>query len=256
MPRKLIKIKPFELSLVDIPANQRPFMVIKMEEQNVDKELRELVEAFLSTDEESFEKAKLSEEDTTRIKTAMRVLNRYKDAFPPEVAKAVGSLLGTYWGKPKKKSEEGDEDTDTIELTDEVIDVIAEKVGARFSKSTLATLKSMQEQVTDIMKALKTLKSLKEAISKLTPVTTKKSGSEEDAAEEDADADAQDDSDSNDDKSEETDAEEGTEEKTEKSESSDSDKEDTETEEDDVTPEQFKKMLNSAMEEGIEKLGK
>lgn len=256
MPRKLIKIKPFELSLVDIPANQRPFMVIKMKEQNVDKELQKLVEAFLSTDEESLEKAKLSEEDTNRIKGAMRILNRYKDAFPPEVTKAVGSLLGAYWGKPKKKSEEEDEDVDTIELTDEVIDVIAEKVGARFSKSTLATLKSMQEQVTDIMKALKTLKTLKDAISKLVPVKTEKSDSEEDAADEDADADTQDEADSDDDKSEETADEESTEEKTEKSESSDSDKDDTETEEDDVTPEQLKKMMKSAMEDGIKKLGK
>ena len=155
--RKLKNIKLKEVSFVKTPANRRTFLFFKSahgghetgEEQGkeveiMDKELKELLEAFLDEEideDEEIEKAgKLTEKVVNAIKGVLRILNKYKDALPDDAKSAVDTLakLATTkypYPKPYKKGEEDD----------------LEKAGKKLSKATIEKLLAVRKLIDDLL---------------------------------------------------------------------------------------------------------
>lgn len=139
------------------PATRRTFLFFKSargghetgEEQEkevkiMDKELKELLEAFLDkeiNEEEDIEKAgKLTAKVINAIKGALRILNKYKDALPDDAKSAVDTLakLATTkypYPKPYKKGEEDD----------------LEKAGKKLSKATIEKLLAVRKLIDDLL---------------------------------------------------------------------------------------------------------
>lgn len=158
MPRELVDIDVDEISLVDIPAIRKKFLIVKKDKKGMQKtsetdqdnsdtknltkeeelmKVNELIELYkkLTGDEEDFSEKetelmkKLSDEAVSAIKGALNILNKFKGDFSEELKDAVG-VLAKYVTKaypypyPAKKSDE--------EL---------EKAGRKISKDTLAAIK-------------------------------------------------------------------------------------------------------------------
>lgn len=158
MPRELQDIDVDEISLVDIPAIRKKFLIVKKDKKDMQKtsetdqdnsdienlikeeelmKINELIELYkkLTGDEEDFSEKetelmkKLSDEAVSAIKGALNILNKFKGDFSEELKDAVG-VLAKYVTKaypypyPAKKSDED-----------------LEKAGRKISKDTLAAIK-------------------------------------------------------------------------------------------------------------------
>jgi len=157
MPRELQDIDVDEISLVDIPAIRRKFLIVKKDKKDMQKtsetdqdnsdienlikegklEMKELIELYkkLTGEEEDFSEKetellkKLSDEAVSAIKGALNILNKFKGDFSQELKDAV-AVLAKYVTKaypypyPAKKSDEN-----------------LEKAGKKISKDTLNAIK-------------------------------------------------------------------------------------------------------------------
>lgn len=90
--RKLIGLDIEEVSLVTIPANKRPFAIIK-------SALPESVQAFL----EGLELEKTEEEARAAILKALETLARFEKDFPQDILEAVKVLAK--WAVPEDQAE-------------------------------------------------------------------------------------------------------------------------------------------------------
>jgi len=157
MPRELQDIDVDEISLVDIPAIRKKFLIVKKDKKDMQKisetdqdnsdienlikegklEMKELIELYkkLTGEEEDFSEKetellkKLSDEAVSAIKGALNILNKFKGDFSQELKDAV-AVLAKYVTKaypypyPAKKSDEN-----------------LEKAGKKISKDTLNAIK-------------------------------------------------------------------------------------------------------------------
>jgi len=173
MPRQLIDIDVDEISLVDIPAIKRKFLIIKKDKdmqktsdkdqdnsdiENLIKEgkleMNELIEIYksLTNDQENFAEEqiellkKLTPEAINAIKGALNILNKYKGDFSKDLQDAV-ALLAKYAAKPypypypAKKSEED---------FDKAVQEAMEKAGKKISKDTLEAIKKAIKILNDV----------------------------------------------------------------------------------------------------------
>ena len=157
MPRELVDIDVDEISLVDIPAIRKKFLIIKKDKKDMQKtsetdqdnsdiknlikeeesKMNELIELYkkLTGDEEDFSEKesellkKLSSDAVNAIKGALNILNKFKGDFSEELKDAVAVLakyvVKTYpYPYPAKKSDED-----------------LEKAGKKISKDTLNAIK-------------------------------------------------------------------------------------------------------------------
>ena len=125
--KRLSDIDLEEVSLVDIPAIKRKFLIVKQEDK-LDNDL---------TIEAEVEK-KLSDKAANAVKGALKILSPYKDEFTGKIKNAVDALAeasgygypeGEY-AKPKKE---------------------AEKAGRKISKDTKEKLQSIIRELTDLI---------------------------------------------------------------------------------------------------------
>jgi len=157
MPRKLQDIDVDEISLVDVPAIRKKFLIVKKDKKGMQKtsetdqdnsdiknltkeeefKMDELIELYkkLTGEEEDFSEKetellkKLSDEAVSAIKGALNILNKFKGDFTDELKDAV-KVLAKYVTKaypypyPAKKSDDD-----------------LEKAGRKISKDTLAAIK-------------------------------------------------------------------------------------------------------------------
>jgi len=157
MPRELVDIDVDEISLVDVPAIRKKFLIIKKDKKGMQKsadedqddsdienlikegklEMKELIEIYksLTNDQEDFTEGqlellkKLSDEAVNAIKGALNILNKYKGDFSKDLQDAV-ALLAKYAAKPYPypyPAKKSDEDL--------------EKAGRKISKDTLEAIK-------------------------------------------------------------------------------------------------------------------
>ena len=169
MPRELMDIDVDEISLVDIPAIKRKFLIVKKDKEDMQKsadegqdnsdtknlikegklEMKELIEIYksLTNDQEDFTEEqlellkKLSPEAVNAMKGALNILNKFKGDFSQELKDAV-AVLAKFVAKPYPypyPAKKSDEDL--------------EKAGKKISKVTLEAIK-------------KAIKILSEALSK------------------------------------------------------------------------------------------
>ena len=157
MPRELVDIDVDEISLVDIPAIRKKFLIIKKDKKDMQKtsetdqdnsdiknlneeerpKMLELIGLYkkLTGDEEDFSEKesellkKLSSDAVNAIKGALNILNKFKGDFSEELKDAVAVLakyvVKTYpYPYPAKKSDED-----------------LEKAGKKISKDTLNAIK-------------------------------------------------------------------------------------------------------------------
>jgi hypothetical protein len=166
MPRELVNIEVNEISLVDIPAIKRKFLIVKKgkdmqkstdkDQDNSDIEnlikkgelkMKELIEFYknLTGDNVDFNEPqleflkKLTDESVKDIKDAISTLNKYKGDFSKDLQDAV-SMLAKWATKPYPypyPAKKSDED-------------IA-KAGAKFSKDTIDALKKVIEDLITIL---------------------------------------------------------------------------------------------------------
>ena len=166
MPRQLIDIDVDEISLVDIPAIKRKFLIIKKDKdmrktsdkdqdnsdiENLIKEgkleMNELIEIYksLTNDQENFAEEqiellkKLTPEAINAIKGALNILNKYKGDFSKDLQDAV-ALLAKYAAKPYPypyPAKRSDEDL--------------EKAGKKISKDTLNAIKKAIKILSDTL---------------------------------------------------------------------------------------------------------
>ena len=151
-PRKLINLAVEEVSLVDFPANNTPFFLIKNRSIEMDEELAALI-AAASGDAVAAEKGA---DRSAQIKGALITLQEWKEDLAPDILKAIGVLaanLAVEKAEPEKEAEPGEV---TIE---QLVDAAVEKAGAKFSKETksaldgiLSELKAAFKTLSDLMK--------------------------------------------------------------------------------------------------------
>lgn len=80
-----------EISLVDLPANRKKFLFIKQKEKKMN--LSEIYKSLTGKDmPESIEK-QIPAEHQNEIVDALAVLEKYKEDFPEELAKAISALI-------------------------------------------------------------------------------------------------------------------------------------------------------------------
>jgi len=166
MPRELMDIDVDEISLVDIPAIKRKFLIIKKDKEDMQKsadkdqdnsdtknlikegklEMKELIEIYksLTNDQEDFTEEqlelmkKLSPEAINSIKGALNILNKFKGDFSQELKDAV-AVLAKFVAKPYPypyPAKKSDEDL--------------EKAGKKISKVTLEAIKKAIKILNDV----------------------------------------------------------------------------------------------------------
>ena len=157
MPRELVDIDVKEISLVDVGAIRKKFLIVKKDKNDMQKtsdkdqddsdtknlikegklEMNELIEIYksLTNDQEDFTEEhlelmkKLSPEAINSIKGALNILNKFKGDFSQELKDAV-AVLAKFVSKPYPypyPAKKSDEDL--------------EKAGRKISKDTLAAIK-------------------------------------------------------------------------------------------------------------------
>lgn len=146
MPRKIEEIEIDEISLVDQPANRKPFYIIKRQ-QTMDELIKVLKSVLGVKDltEEQIEKLKAMGADASKaVKDALSLLDTYKGDFPDDLLGAV-KTLATYasYGHPAKAAK-----ADEAGLAEEL-----KKVGAKLSKATLEELAKIKEIVERLLGA-------------------------------------------------------------------------------------------------------
>ena len=168
MPRELMDIDVDEISLVDVPAIRKKFLIVKKDKNDMQKtsdkdqdnsdienlikegklEMNELIEIYkkLTDDEEDFSEKeiellkKLSPEAANAIKGALNILNKFKGDFSKELKDAV-AVLAKYVTKPYPypyPAKKSDEDL--------------EKAGKKISKDTLNAIKKAINILSDALK--------------------------------------------------------------------------------------------------------
>ncbi len=166
MPRELMDIDIDEISLVDIPAIKRKFLIVKKDKKDMQKtsdkdqdnsdienlikegklEMKELIEIYksLTNDQEDFTEEqlelmkKLSPEAINSIKGALNILNKFKGDFSQELKDAV-AVLAKFVAKPYPypyPAKKSDEDL--------------EKAGKKISKDTLNAIKKAIKILNDV----------------------------------------------------------------------------------------------------------
>jgi len=157
MPRELLDINIDEISLVDVPAIRKKFLIVKKDKNDMQKtsdkdqdnsdienlikegklKMNELIEIYksLTNDQENFTEQqleimkKLSPEAINALKGALNILNKFKGDFSQELKDAV-AVLAKFIAKPYPypyPAKKSDEDL--------------EKAGKKISKDTLAAIK-------------------------------------------------------------------------------------------------------------------
>ena len=155
--RKLVEIRPDEVSLVDFPANLRPFFVIKSEKGNyMDVELEKLAASFAGSDEatERIRKA-LSENSAAAVKEALGVLSSYREDFPPSVNEAIATLATAAGGEISGDAEgnENSNEGDVEKMTfDNLVEKMTSALSAEFEKSFEALKSSIEELSKSLLK--------------------------------------------------------------------------------------------------------
>jgi DNA repair exonuclease SbcCD ATPase subunit len=167
MPRELLDIDIDEISLVDVPAIRKKFLIVKNKKEDmqnaIDKDrgdsdiknlkekevlkVEELIKIYknLTEDNEDFSKEqlellkKLSDEAVSAIKGALNILNKFKGDFSQELKDAV-AVLAKYATKPYPypyPAKKSDEDL--------------EKAGKKISKDTLNAIKKAIKILSDAL---------------------------------------------------------------------------------------------------------
>lgn len=134
------------------------FWLSKAKGISMDSELVELLKSLFGDEVDFKKKADIGEDALKAVKSALKTLGKYKDDFPDDLKKAIGTLAkyaSDGYGYPEAK---GDKDKKEEEDKDKL-----KKAGAKFSKDTLTKLQ-------EVVKAVEALKSilpeLKEATQK------------------------------------------------------------------------------------------
>jgi len=183
-PRKLIHIKPDEVSLVDHPANKRHFFVIKhtshlkdkpkdsssetgdlrvgdVQEAVMDEKIVELLKEFVGDKtDELVQKFTISEESSKAFQDALEVLKNYKADFPGEVVTAITDILSNCMVEKQEATETSEEDTTETEVSDEVISAedLITKAFEKIEKEVFAGMElRINGQFEELLKALKAL---------------------------------------------------------------------------------------------------
>jgi len=144
--RKMKDIKLKEVSLVDRPANLRPFLMYKQEgkpdgsqllgnknanilkgENNMDPRIANLIKKFFGDKEVKVEKSELNEATIVEIEKALTTINEYREEMPNDLVAAIG-MLGIQAGQGYNSVAKADD---------------IEKKGAKLSKDTLNKLKAI-----------------------------------------------------------------------------------------------------------------
>ena len=164
--RKLVEIRPDEVSLVDSPANLRPFFVIKSDKGTyMDTELTKLIALFSGTDEatEKIRKA-LSENTATALKGALTTLSQYKEDFPPSVNEAIATLATVAAGEEISggTGEIGSDEGEEGKVEKMSIDIFVDKVVEALSKKLESSFEGFAGSIEKLTTLLNTEKAEKE----------------------------------------------------------------------------------------------
>jgi hypothetical protein len=131
--KELSDLELDEVSLVDMPAIKRKFLIVKKQEENMEEK-----DLTLEDVEAEVEK-KISDKGINAIKGALKMLDAYKDEMPPKVKDAIQVLAeaagygypeGYGYAKPKKEEKEE-----------------TKKAGAKFSKEDKEKIRAIAKQV-------------------------------------------------------------------------------------------------------------
>lgn len=139
MARKLSDIDLEEVSLVDLPAIKRKFLIVKRQNREVnmsDDLVLEDVEAKEAETEQTetlreVEK-KLSDKATNAIKGALKMLDAYKKEFPDNVMKAFDALTEASGYVSSEKEQ-------------------TEKTGRKLSKTTVEKIQSIIKELSSLI---------------------------------------------------------------------------------------------------------
>ena len=178
---ELKNLEVFEVSLVDRPANRRPFLLIKSAETPMPKgqELTPDAEGNLTSTEKGFSagrKKKLKGSLTSAAKTLSALAEQVdaaedEDAFMKRVS-AIAGTLGGMGGKPKPKEEDKGDAKKEDELPEIAVDALAalgDEIQTAIEAETpappmrpedAARLDKIQAQVETLTKATHTLVSV------------------------------------------------------------------------------------------------
>ena len=150
--RKMKDITLKEISLVDLPANKRSFLLYKQDGKSkdgsllkakkniniklganiMDERIAKLLKQFFGDKEVKLEKSELNEETIIGIEKSLTTVNDYKEEMPSDLIAAIGTL-GILAGQGYKQSES------------------VEKAGAKLSKDTVAKLKAIISAAEDLL---------------------------------------------------------------------------------------------------------
>jgi len=130
MPFILRNLKPYEVSIVGIPANKRKFLILKSGKEVLGMEeiLKTIFETPLDNEEEIREKLQKEELDKNVVDViiaVLKLLEAYKDSLPPDVLARIATLAGYAYGypPPTEKAEEKEETEEVSKGEDNVIDL-------------------------------------------------------------------------------------------------------------------------------------
>ena len=131
-PRDLIDLDVEEVSLVDVPASKKKFLLIKRREEM--KELINLLKKFTGKEieEEVFEG--VDEKEKSQLEDNLMTIDKYRDSFPGELNKAVSGIV-----------------TALVDYLAEEPEADVKKVGAKLSKDTVKKLRDIISQLESII---------------------------------------------------------------------------------------------------------
>lgn len=121
---KIEDIDVKEVSLVDLPANRRRFLILKRSEKTMT-----IIELYKKLTGQDITADKLTAEQ----KAALETLALYDEAIPADMAKAIGEFVKI----PEPAEEEPAEDL--------------EKAGAKLSKDTISKLKQVAKAILELL---------------------------------------------------------------------------------------------------------
>ncbi len=128
MPHEIVDLLIAEVSLVDDPANERPFLLIKNRTGDTTVADNQLIELALGTDlenEEAIDKkiGSLPSDSQEALKGALRILQAHRENITSDVLKSLASEMGVEFqaekqeggGDPPKDKDEGAGDTSKLQ---------------------------------------------------------------------------------------------------------------------------------------------
>jgi len=170
--RKLVDLSIDEVSLVDLPANRRKFLVIKSE-AFMDELLKQL-EKMIETPEGAVERLKgLDAQTLEAIKSAVTTLEKVFDDLPDDLKEAVRVLMkyavyGYGYPPPAAEPAKADEKKAEDDAVSKRIDEVVKSVEA-LSESVNKRLEELDSKI----KAIPAVKKSLEGDDVTPPVTTK-----------------------------------------------------------------------------------